>query len=438
MIKSESIEVEQKHLLIQRILSSDLFQKSPRLRDFLLYTADCTLDHRLDDVREQVIAERVFGRRPEFQGAQDSIVRAEARNLRRRLDTYFATEGKDEPLVAVMPKGGYALVFETRSIELEAETLSPTPINAVVAPQVTPAEPTTLRVSQTTLYRNLCFALACVTALALAFALHWHSADAALRKQLAIVKPVLPFSALFSAGQDSLIVTSDTGLLQISSLAHRHISLDDYMARSYPDVPNVQPPSLIRDWNIWDFTDGREMAIAGLIIRGNAQYAQHIALRSGHEVKLQDFKDKSIVLIGSPISNPWAQLYEDKLNFRSDLEPDGRIVFRNKLPAPGESSRFPSDDDVRHNRTYARLVLLPKNSNASSTLLIAGTTAQSTAIAGEFVADKLRFDPTLRSIGVDPDGPPRFFEILIRCNNFVDGAILPEVVASKVKPAPDR
>ncbi len=431
-------EVERKQLLIQRIAASELFQKSPRLRDFLLYAANCTLANRLDDVREQVIAERVFGRRPEFQGAQDSIVRAEARNLRRRLETYFATEGKDEPLIAAMPKGGYALAFETRTAQTAPNTLPAPPVASVVATEVLPAGAVTAQVKAPSNYRTLCIALALLATIAAASALYWHAADGDLRAQLGIVKPVLPFSALFTTGRDSLIITSDTGFLQISSLAHRRISLDDYMARSYPDLANTEFSNLIRNWNRYEFTDGREMAIAGLIMRSNAQYAQHIALRSGHEVQLADFKDKSIVLIGSPISNPWAQLYEEKLNFRCDLEPDGRIVFRNQAPLAGESSRYPTDDDIRLNRTYARLVFLPKDSDASATLLIAGTTAQSTAAAGELVADRARFEQTLRSIGVDPEGSPRFFELLIRSNTFVSGAILPEVVASRLKPAADR
>ena len=216
-----------------------------------------------------------------------------------------------------------------------------------------------------------------------------------------------------------LIVTSDTGLLQISSLAHRRITLDEYMARTYPEVSKIQPPYLIRNWNVWEFTDGREMTIAGLIVRRNAQFAQHIVLRSGHEVQIQDFKDKSNVLIGSPISNPWAQLYEGRLNFRCDLDENGRILFLEKSTS-GAITQYPNDDDNRHNRTYARIAFLPATSDVAPSLLIAGTTAQSTEAAGELLLDKSRFGQTLRSMGIDPGGPPRFFEILIRSSNFVE------------------
>jgi hypothetical protein len=193
----------------------------------------------------------------------------------------------------------------------------------------------------------------------------------------------------------------------------------------------------MRNWNLYEFTDGREMALAGLIMRSYAQYAQQIELRSGHEVQLADFKDHSAILIGSSISNPWAQVYEDKLNFATDLATDGTIIFRNKSPQHGEPAQYPDPEGIQHHRTYARLVFLPETSDAAATLLIAGTTAQSTQAAGELLLDRNRLAATLRSIGIDSSGPPHFFEILIRLNNFVGGAVLPEVVAWRTRKAPD-
>jgi hypothetical protein len=434
-LKRETAEAQERRLLIGRIAASTLFQKAPRLRDFLLYAADCTLENRLADARESVIAERVFNRRLELQGGQDSIVRAEARNLRKRLETYFETEGRNESLIVTMPKGGYALAFEPPLPQPDAEAPASTATSETNKKQGLPAassvpfpgEPTDNRARQIRYYRNACIALILLVIVTSALAWHWRSAEGELAEEIHVEQPLFPFSALVGQGREMLIITSDTGLLQISSLAHRRITLDEYMARSYPEVSKIEPPSLIRNWNVWEFTDGREMTVAGLIIRRNAQFAQHIILRSGHEVQIQDFKDKSNVLIGSPISNPWAQLYEDRLNFRCDLDENGRILFLEKSTS-GVISQYPNDDDIRHNRTYARIAFLPATSDAAPSLLIAGTTAQSTEAAGELLLNKSRFGQTLRSMGIDPGGPPRFFEILIRSSDFVGGAILPEVV----------
>ncbi|MBV8895280.1 MAG: hypothetical protein JO051_02130 [Acidobacteriaceae bacterium] len=431
---------EVKRQLVERVAQSDLFQKSPRLREFLVYVAACTLENRLAEVREQVIAERVFGRKPDA-GGEDTIVRAEARNLRKRLDLYFHTEGRDEPMIIVMPKGGYALDFPLRGPELAAEAEQEAPretnIQRVEAPVKTAElEPAPLRGSD--FYRQLSVVLAIAALLASGLAGYWYVRDATVRKRLEIGPLTFPFSALFNDSRDTLVVTSDTGLLQISSLLHRRVTLDEYIARSYPGVPDTNPPDLARNWNIYEFTDGREMAIAGLVLRHNSQFAPRTLFRSGHAVQLQDFKDHNAILIGSPISNPWAQLFEDKLNFRCDLAADGRIVFRSKSPRRNESNQYPNEDDIQNHRTYARVVFLPKSSDAGSALLIAGTTAQSTQAAGELLVDQARLASRLSAMNMDPFGQPRFFEVLIRSTNFVGGAIMSEVVAWRTSTAPER
>jgi hypothetical protein len=436
-------DLENARRLVARVADSLLFQKSPRLREFLLYAAKCTLEDRLLEVREQVIAERVFSRKPEL-GDQDNIVRAEARNLRKRLEMYFSNEGRDEQTIIVMPKGGYSLAFVSRpSISVVDENQVET------EPQKAP--PATVPSSEIRLFETpvhslpahrrygiLIFGLALTTFFFAGLSFFWYSQNAKLRGEMGVTPAAFPFSSIFKDQQTALIVTSDTGLLQISSLLHRRVSLDEYISRSYPNVPPTDPPNLLRNWNIYEFTDGREMTIANLLLSRSAQFASHIFLRSGHAVQLQDFKENSVVLIGSPISNPWAQLYEDKLNFRCDVQPDGRIIYWNRSPHSHEQQQFPSEDDNQHHRTYARLAFLPPTANAHATLLIAGTTAQATQSAGELMVDQTRFSRSLQTMGIDALGQPRFFEFLIRLDNFVGGAILPEVVAWRVSPAPER
>lgn len=386
------------------------------MRELFLYVAECTLEDRLADAREQAIGERVFRRRPDFQGTQDSIVRAEARNLRKRLESYFATEGSSEAVVVTMPKGGYALAFEPRP---QAENEA-TPGARGPAPTTLPHPPRA---------RHLAWVLGVCLLLAAA-ALGYLSGRTQIKRQLHIETPILPFSALLGHGRQTVIVTSDTGFLQIAVLAHRPISLDDYIARTYPNVPGITPPDLIRNWNLYEFTDGREMAVAGLILRTYPQFARQIIMRSGHKVTLEMLNTHTAVLIGSPVSNPWAQLYENRLNFHFEFDA-GRILFR------GNGKEYPNDDDLRHGRTYARLAFLPGSNTTPAALLIAGTTAQSTEAAGELVTDRKLFSQTLRKIGINPTGAPRFFEILLRSNVFVGGATAPEIVAWRLKPAPE-
>jgi hypothetical protein len=219
---------------------------------------------------------------------------------------------------------------------------------------------------------------------------------------------------------------------------HRQIGLDDYVSRNYPNFPATNPPDLPRNWSMYEYTDGREMTIAGLLLAQNPLFARKTLLSSGHGVQLQDFKDHNVVLIGSPISNPWAELYEDQLNFRCHLASDGRIEFVYSPGGKAATQYLPSDDDFQHHRTYARLAFLPRTANAPAALLIAGATGQATQAAGELIVDRDRMLRVLEQIGVDASGRPRFFELLIRMDNFVGGAILTELVAWRLTPVPER
>jgi hypothetical protein len=344
-------------------------------------------------------------------------------------------------MVIVMPKGGYALDFLIRRPETPVE-----PINSGESPSAALALPAfsgeivTPGLPVLALRRHRQFSLGLAVALVLAstVALYWYFHDANLRKRLDTGPLTFPFAALLNDHSNALIVTSDTGLLQTASLLHRRISLDEYVTRSYSGGVETNPPDLARNWSIYQFTDGREMAVAGLLLSRNALFAGRIFLRSGHAVQLQDFKGYNIILIGSPISNPWAQFYEDKLNFRCDWPGAGFILFHNKSPRANESEQYPNVEDIQHHRAYARIVFLPQTAAGASTLLIAGTTAQSTQAAGELLADQAALASTLRGMNIDPFGPPRFFELLIRSSNFVGGAIMPEVVAWRLANAPER
>jgi len=107
--------------LVQRILGSKEFQRTTRLRDFLLYVSDRKLAAAPQEITEALIGQRVFGRPSTYNPGDDSIVRTEARNLRQRLERYFAGEGAAEPILLEIPKGGYMPVFRPRHAVPEVE-----------------------------------------------------------------------------------------------------------------------------------------------------------------------------------------------------------------------------------------------------------------------------------------------------------------------------
>jgi hypothetical protein len=100
---------------LERILASGEFQSSPQLAAFLSFSVNQTLEGKGEALKAYTIATEVLGRPEGFDPQTDPIVRVEATRLRRALDRYYTSEGAKAELRIVMPRGGYAVEFETDS-----------------------------------------------------------------------------------------------------------------------------------------------------------------------------------------------------------------------------------------------------------------------------------------------------------------------------------
>ncbi len=101
---------------LERVLESSAFRGSPSIVRLLRYTVEATLRNSQDNLKEYVIGLEVFGRGESFDPSRDAIVRVQARKLREKLDSYYLTEGADEPLQVAFPKGSYVPLFTARKI----------------------------------------------------------------------------------------------------------------------------------------------------------------------------------------------------------------------------------------------------------------------------------------------------------------------------------
>ena len=96
---------------LERILDSAGFARNERISRFLRFVVEHHLSGRGDELKESVIAIEVFGRPPDYNPKRDPVVQAEASRLRARLSEYYLGEGKEDPLVIELPKGGYVPVI---------------------------------------------------------------------------------------------------------------------------------------------------------------------------------------------------------------------------------------------------------------------------------------------------------------------------------------
>ncbi|HJZ97552.1 MAG TPA: tetratricopeptide repeat protein [Candidatus Solibacter sp.] len=98
---------------MDKILASPGFVRNERMSRFLRFVVERHLEDRDQELKESLIAIEVFGRQPGYDSKQDPIVRTEASRLRARLNEYYLAQGKDDPVVIELPKGGYIPVVRS-------------------------------------------------------------------------------------------------------------------------------------------------------------------------------------------------------------------------------------------------------------------------------------------------------------------------------------
>lgn len=97
---------------LHRILDSSVFKQAERQHRFLEFIISQTIAGKADKLNGYIIGLEVFDRDDSFDPAIDSIVRVEAARLRSKLQEYYLSEGKYDPVTVEMPKGKYIPVFK--------------------------------------------------------------------------------------------------------------------------------------------------------------------------------------------------------------------------------------------------------------------------------------------------------------------------------------
>ncbi|MGA9411158.1 MAG: hypothetical protein WBV78_12035 [Roseobacter sp.] len=111
-ITSSEHKVAEARDQMERMLKSKAFQISSRNQAFFRYIVEQTLAGNEDRIKAYSIAIEVFGRGDTFDPQVDPVVRIEAKRIRRAIELYFLTDGKNDPIRIYIPKGGYVPVFE--------------------------------------------------------------------------------------------------------------------------------------------------------------------------------------------------------------------------------------------------------------------------------------------------------------------------------------
>jgi len=94
-----------------KILNSEEFASSKTYQNYLTYLIEAESNNK--ELKETTIAFEFFEKDASFNPAEDTTVRSHTYNLRKKLETYYLKEGKEDKYRLVIPKGHYELKYVT-------------------------------------------------------------------------------------------------------------------------------------------------------------------------------------------------------------------------------------------------------------------------------------------------------------------------------------
>jgi hypothetical protein len=426
---------EERSALLERVASSQHFKRAARLREFLLYVGQSSIENSGATIHEQEVGITVFGRQAGYDTSLDNIVRVNATELRKRLELYFVTEGSEEPVVIEMPRGSYTTVFRSRMVtnetpQQEEAALVQETVAVPGAEEVVEAPTRDMPVA----WRAYLPWVVSVLLLVACVGLSWQNAR--LESTISPWKsnPALRmfWSRFFDSTQPTDVVVADTSFAVAEDMASRTISLGDYLSYGYKRLsedPAISPDrradlGLVLERNngsVGDFMVARRI----LALDPTAATLQ---LKFARDYSPETIKTNSVILIGSEQSNPWVELFKDRLNFSMEYDPvEHRPFVKNRDPKPGEQIIYNGTSDPVRREGYSIVAFLPDLSRNGNALIIAGTDSQATRSAGEFVTNAESLEALRKKLGAQ-DGFP-YFEVLLHNMQITGTPLRSEILA---------
>jgi len=381
--------------LVLRVASSRSFKSSPRLRDLLLYVAECAIRDAPEDATEQQIGMKVFGRSPGYNSSEDSIVRSNARLLRQKLAAYFETEGAYEELRIDVPKGHYLVVFTSRP----SPVIAPSPVivksasvkglESIEAPEA--ALPADARALIKSRRLWLWIGVALIVSAVVVFALSKLSNSRINRSVATLWRP-------FLTGDPPLLIYSNGVFVGDSKSGMRYATLQELQS----------PPA---DARLIDHYTGIGEAdgVYELTRLFDSAHATFILKRS-HLVTWDEAMQRNLIFIGSPAENLAVQALPSHSEFTlfSSADASG---YHNNHPRPGELANYVRPEHPL-TRDYAIISLLPGMQSGKTMMWLSGLTTLGTQAAVEFASRPDGAAELLKSAR-GPDGKVRPFEALL-------------------------
>src|SRR5215468_1668326 len=385
---------EEVRQLLERILCSRQFSNAPKKQKFLQLICEAYLDGRATELNEHLIGYEVFDRNETYDPALVSIVRVGAHEVRKKLERYYKSEGKNDEILLEIPAGSYIPIFirlrrPSEATESTKASLS-TPLLSTYGDQIGQFGKNWV----TLLSLVLVFLIIAVAMLALS--------NRQLRRQInegyqpmeiaAIYKPI--WEPFLNDESPTLLVLSNPPVYRFWNPAdHKSLSnisinlspaetaaLEETLGRERFVLKHNPVPKLVLSYD--EYTGvGEAVGLYRLttLFKGLGKDAM---LKQSRTVSAEDLKNHNVILLGSVWVNEWSG--KDLINEDFGSGPSATIVNYN--PLPGEEREYSAKFDEETGRLiedYGLITIKPNISEKNTVMVLAGTHSEGTEAAAE-------------------------------------------------------
>jgi hypothetical protein len=250
---------------------------------------------------------------------------------------------------------------------------------------------------------------------------------------------LLPWSAVLGSGRTLQIIASDPDFATEQDITGHSISLSDYANEKYlPDNSKLSPE--IRDFCLKYLRGVRsanvDLPIVASIVSLAQPTGQRVLVRSARQMRLTDFRaEDDFILIGSPLSNPWLEMFSEELDFRFFFPNESSLQsIENLRPRGNELKIYTPQGGGFETKpptgvSFAVVAFVQNPHESGHVLILAGTGAEGTLAAAQLVTNASELSNVLHSCDGAQNEPLRNFEILLRVNMMAGSPTNTEVVA---------
>jgi hypothetical protein len=400
---------------LRDILASPVFHGSKRCQQFLEHVCEKALSGQAGALKERMIAIEVFGRQPQTELGEDTIVRVSAREVRKRLAQYYVTpEGVAAEVRIDLPPGSYSPEFRHATAVHEDEP----PVAASIVAAGWEKRPP---------HKRIYWALGLVLLLA-----------AAAFAVVEIFSPS-PNLAAFQRFWNPVFRSSDPLLVAVAHPIVYHpsgraikLNEDSLPRQEVPLQRALQvPPNALTGADMIpvfnQYVGFGDMVAVAEVSNMLAQRSKHVRIRLASAIEFADMRRAQTLLVGA-VTNRWTMELEGGWRYRFSWTPGSVTVITDTQSGGGKREwSIPQIDDGSAQEDYIMLCRIRNSLTGGLTLVAAGLKQFGTEAAGRLLADPDQLGAILQKL---PAGwESRNMQVVLHAQVVGNTPAQPDVVA---------